>query len=300
MGIPVKAQSDFVKPGSIGQPSVSNSSCTFTDFSTPLITCWVGQKILFLPQSKDFQHFGYQLFKRLGSESRTIPYEELAGKVGTITNVMQGYLHYDVTVVIDDTQKTYIGEAYGNEDRGYTIDGIALLRELQDARNALKGRTVWLSSYELGQYDDAKGKTSFLPTKGFRPTFVEDVVAGSFSFEPVRLIVKTESGAEGYVDISYSGVNSGSVGKLFTFDKQVSLVDPRKSHNWSSEVWVAIENKKVIPGMTMEQVRFFLPQNHTTDQTTTKDGLIEQWTFKSYGLVTFLNGTVSSFTTLGN
>lgn len=292
-----QAQSDFVKPGSIGQPASTSTSCEFTEFSTPLVTCWVGQKVLFLPTSKDFQHYGY-FFKRAGSEDGIIPYAELVGKVGTVTKVEKVYVAYAITIQIDGTNATYIGDAYGNDAEGYSLNGIALIRELQDARNALKGKTVWLNASQLSQYDDNKGIVSYVPVKSFRPLYVEDVVAGSFFSDPVRLIVKTENNVEGYVDILYSGINSGGIRKVFPFEKEVYLNDPRTTHNWSSEVWTAIENKKVIPGMTMEQVRFFLLQNHDTNQTTTKDGTIEQWTFKKYGIVTFVNGIVSSFSIL--
>ena len=297
LGAIAAAQSDFVKPGSIGSPAAPTASCKFEGTNRPPITCWVEQKILFLPAPTSLQRYGYQSFKGGSGSYGQVTYKEGAGRVATVTKVTSGkYGGFDLEVKMDDNGQVYTARASYSDPAEATLDGVALLSELQAARTALKGKDVWISTKYLGQYDDSTGEVSSLKIPRFQKVHVQDVVAGWYNHEPVRLIVKTASNSIGFVDVAFKGYNSGSLWSIYAFSKNVSLVDPRTVYNWKPEVWKALENDTIIPGMTMEQVAYAFPWARSVTKSTTESGTIESWSYKDFGTVTFVNGIVKSFT----
>lgn len=297
LGASASAQSDFVQPGSIGSNATPPASCKFEGSNRPPITCWTGQKILFLPASASIQQYGYQAFKGGTGRFGNVAYQEGVGRTGTVTKVSRGqYGGFDVEVKMDDNGQTYVGHASFDDPFVSTLSGVALLTELQAARTALKGKQVWLSSKYLGQYDANTGKVSSINVQRFQKVTVQDVVAGWYNYNPVRLIVKTENGDIGFDDIAFNGYNTGDLWNVYAFDKSVSIVDPRTVKKWSPEVWKALENDTIIPGMTMEQVVYGFPWTHTVTKSTSSGGTVEVWEFKDFGTVTFVNAVVSNFT----
>lgn len=296
LGAMASAQSDFVQPGSIGTSPAPMTSCKFEGTNRPPITCWPGQKVLFLPSPLSLQKYGYQSFKGGTGSFGNVGYQEGVGRIGTVTKVSAGqYSGFDVEIKMDDNGQIYVGHASGSDPLMANVDGIALLTELQAARSALKGKDVWLSTKYIGQYDAEMGKVSSLLRPRFQKYTVQDVVAGWYGYSPVRLIVKSQNGEIGFEDIAYTGYNSGSLWEISAFDRNVSLVDPRTVKKWKPEVWKALENDTVIPGMTMEQVVYGYPWDHTVSKSTSTAGTVEVWGFDKFGTITFVNGIVTTF-----
>lgn len=286
----------FVKPGSIGVPVTNfktNSSCTFTPRSRPPITCWTGEKLLFLPNPKKERYYHFSGGKDV--TAMFLEYGEAVGRIGTITGVRKGDgLNFYFDIKMDDNGDLYVGRTFTADPSNALLEGVAFLRELTDARTALKGKTVWLTGGSLLTYDDRDGTKGRVFLKRFQPVMVEDVIAGWDMLTPVRLILKTFAGQEGFVDFAYSGDGRPLFSRAFGMERVIGLSDPRLSHRWSPAIWSAFEQDRAAVGMTPEQVTYLWGVPDSVHRITTQQTMGEQWSYQYHGLVSFTNGVVTA------
>lgn len=295
------AQTDLIRNGSIGSTVDPAKSCEFSPKNSPPVTCWVGQKMIFLPAPKSSQQYGYQSFKGGTGRFGSVSYEEGVGKIATITSIGKNSIgSYNITVRVDSTGSIYTADSSTSDPSLASINGVAFVREIQAARTNLKGKTLWLTSDNVATYDDSTGKINTIYIKKFQPVKVEDVVAGWYNHSPVHLIIRLPDGRQAFASASYYGWNAGTLRERFAFSREYFLQDPRITHKWPAKIWSALEDDKIIPGMTKEQVYFSRSQGYSVNKSTTSQGDIEQWTYQKYGIVTFINGVVTSFTELNN
>lgn len=299
------AQSPYIREGSIGK---QNSVTAPADNGSPKyrpMQSWVGERFMFLPMPKDLQHYGYQDVTEVKGddvgdvpeESRSCAYQECVGRIVTVVALAPdagGPLSdfYTVKLKMDDGGKIYTTKAVREQ-----MENLAPLADLEYARKAWLGRTLWFIGREVDTYDAETGKINTLHLKKCSAVNVIDVVAGWYSFEPIRLVIRNESGEEGFVDVNVTGTNVSEVlrdrGRL---GDSFLMVDPRLTYNWTPEVWSAIEESRVFAGMTAEQALMSWGKPIQVRTTMTEAVRHEQWVYP-HNFLYVDNGRVTAIQT---
>jgi hypothetical protein len=282
------AQSPYVRGGSIGKTAEEPPANSWPQFEYVPISEWQGKRVIFLPQPLSLRTFGYQSFKGGTGQFGQPTYEEAAGKIGTVVAVEPGQ-YPKVVIEMEGGHRRYEGTVYLED-----LEGIAFLEEIDAARRELIGKTLWILSSAITTYDEASGKFGSVKVKKFSPVTVTDVVVGWYNHEPIRLILKSENGDEGFQDVDISGTNvSKQLRDLSHIDKSFSRADPKKAHPWPKAIWDAIQNEKVAIGMTEEQVRMSWGVPKSISQTVTAAGKSEQWVYGTGAYVYVTGGLVT-------
>jgi len=157
----------FIRGGSIGiepdapQPDESKP-CPKSGFTFRPITCWPGEKFIFLPRSKGLRKFGYQSFKGGRGQYGQPTYEEAVGRIGTVLDVTKRFIGsmragWQVTIRMDDNGQDYTGTVFSvsNEPDDASVLAIAPLLDLQAARNKWLDKILWLKLPNLSTYNEA-------------------------------------------------------------------------------------------------------------------------------------------------
>jgi len=198
------------------------------------ISTWEGERLIFLPEKKKFQQYGYQdtFYDENGKELTPLDYNEYVGRIAKVISVDQEKKQVKLKLE-DNSQILILG--YGSDDA--CGGGMALFADIDNARKKWLGKTLLYkhSYFPLKTYNENTGETGciILPHRGKNNLKVIDIVAGWGSNHPVRFILKTPSGEEGFVDVSLSGTFScgDPSGHLSTYglDKYFSFKLPKKS-----------------------------------------------------------------------
>lgn len=195
------------KEGSFTKLVVPNET-TDDLFPTRPVSEWVGERFIFLQQTKGFHKYGYTSVRttkdRLGSE---LAYHQFVGKTAKVTKLVHSSLKvdyelWDMELVVEDTGK----KVYADVSSG-VVENIALVADIENARALYMDKTLWTKE-TVNTYNEATGEESYLDTPlGYFPVRVVDVVAGFDTEKPIRFIVRIPSGKEGYLDVHMSDTN---------------------------------------------------------------------------------------------
>lgn len=269
----IYADSSYIKEGSIGKVNTikANNKKVVNALEYRAMKDWIGEKFIFLPQQLD--DYREYLWFQGGSGPYGHPkYEECVGRIGTVTAVNSK----KITLTMDDNGKEYIGESLLGDD----VSGIAPVLDLDYARNNLSGKTLWNKMSKLEIYDEQANTVKLIEIKKYLPLKVIDVRAGWYNTRPIRLILQTPTGEEGYIDISLSGTNVPPAYHVSsTIEYHFFTVDPRKKYKWSKKIWSAIENERVFIGMNKEQAKMSWGYPESINKTSTVYGTHEQWVY---------------------
>ena len=112
----------------------------------------------------------------------------------------------------------------------------------------------------------------------------------------MRLVLRTEDGDEGFIDIEMSGTNGSVALRGFSrFEDHFFEQDPRQIYDWPDAIWHGIEQGKAIVGMTREQARLAWGSPRETTTTLGAAGEAEAWIYgKGDKVLTFSNGRLTS------
>jgi hypothetical protein len=304
--------SPFLRPEVSHSANTSNAPCDYAFPSKVPVRCWAGQKFMVLPIDQNLRSTGYQEFTKGLSPIDHPPYDELAGKTVTVTDVQWNLISpalpdsgsWVVTFRDDASQITYQTRAVtlpNDTPDDATVDHLALVRDLQAARDKYLGKTFWMKSGWLPKLS-GNGSISFssiVAYKKFVPATISDVLAGYDPHQPVRIVVKNEAGQEGYFDMAVSGTNrsAGWPGKIgdIAFADVMAATDPKLEHKWPPQVWKAIANQKVFVGMTMEEARLSWGEPNRVNRTIVAGHAHEQWVYgDAHNYLYFENGRLTS------
>lgn len=288
----VSPQSPYLKSGPIGSVDTTKSEvpaiCPFRELSQ----C-IGERFIFVPVAPLFRNFGYQSFKGGRGQFGVVSYEEGVGRVGIIEAVRPKQTHLEIKLRMVDNGQVYVGSAFIG-----TLHGVVPLRDIDSARVHWAGRTYFYCDDELATDPMGTGETKYIHIKQYRPVRIMDVVVsgGVGSTEsPARLIIKTEDGTEGFVQVAVSGTNVSELLRRFGhFDHYFMETNPRLVYKWPDEIWSAIEDHKVAIDMTPQQVRMSWGEPATINKTVSASGHSEQWVYNSGSYVYFDNGAVTA------
>ncbi|HVZ39277.1 MAG TPA: hypothetical protein VHI13_08380 [Candidatus Kapabacteria bacterium] len=223
-----------------------------TPFQTLTLQEWVGRRLIFLPMSQELRVNGYQAFgvqEDEGAGQRQ--YDALVGKVGTVTSVT-GDKYPQVTLRLSDGA-TVAGKIYAE-----MLDGVGPADDIDSARARYRGATLWTRSDPF-VIANVKNDSSMTALEQETELKVIDVTAGAGSEQPVRFIVRTPGGSEGYVDVHMSNTNvAGDLQKSNGFHDTFLDVSPKTIRQWPAEIRKAIDDRRVLVGMSAAQVHMAL------------------------------------------
>lgn len=291
------SQNSYVREGSIGkQKDQADSADSQGFFSFRPVEKWVGEKFIFLPKPKSLQEYGYQNFENssggLNNSDSSAPiglyghpsYKECVGRIGTIVSASDR----EITIRMDDNEQSYQGRVSLD-----SVSGIAPLADIDNARAKFLGSTLWYSKEEITTYDNEAEKYGRVKIRKYSPVKIIDIIAGWYDHEPIRFILQTPTGEEGFQDVNLSGTNVSSILRDSNrFDDYFLTKDPRKTYKWVKKVWAAVEEGKVFIGMTAEQARMSWGKPEEVNRTITGNVKHEQWIYgESY--LYFENGILS-------
>ncbi len=125
---------------------------------------------------------------------------------------------------------------------------------------------------------------------------VREVALGTETSAPVRLIVQSDDGRFGSVDVRISDTNvprtqlAGTTGFANTF----YTTDPHAAHaDWPPRVWSAIANSEVFVGMTAAQARMSHGQPARVNETIVGGLRGEKWIYGDGTSLSLVDDVVS-------
>lgn len=202
------------------------ASSATTEFQTRPITEWVGERFVFLGRDPSLRRYGYQLIYPADKMIGTVPYEGYVGKVVKITSVTPSSTRvsgsYNVEMVVEGT-----GERLRALASGGGVRGLGSMADIERARSLYVGKTLWREAGSLQTFDEQSGKSSYISVEPFDALKVMAVTPGWDDSAPVRFVVRTPAGVEGYVDVNFSGTNVSTILRNHhRFDKEFQLIAP--------------------------------------------------------------------------
>ena len=273
----------FVREGSIGD--VKKEAPTRIGPETLELDSWVGQKFILLPKARN--SFDYQSF------DPQLSYKEWMGKILVVNKIDRE------PVDGESLRKVHFRSEDGKSVSAklYTdsIDDIAPVRDLEFARNRWLGKTIWIKKGELATWNAEKSEFGSVKFQNCSPIVVTDVIAGWYAHVPIRLILKTPDGREGYDDVNVSGTNVAEVLRKFgAFEERFMEDDPRLTKNWPQETWKAIEDKKIFIGMTAEQAEWSWGKPKKISEMITARGSEQQWIYHDNRVIFVSEGKITA------
>jgi hypothetical protein len=306
--VSAQIRSPFLRAEGPTASSAALAPCDTSGLNRIPVRCWLGLQFIILPKDKPARVKGYQEIDGRAPHYGHPTYEELAGKIVTITKVewqqyslspnLSGWI---VTFKSGENGPFYTTNSVplpGESRDDAVVNCFALLQDLQAARNIYLGKKYWALVSRLPMLDENGGTAppGFVDFNKFEPTTIVDVLASPTAATPIRIVVNNEIGQEGYFDIAMSETNRSSIlgNGVGNFSKTMSDKDPKLAHNWSDDVWKAIEYGKVFQGMTMEQVRLSLGEPLDTSRTVVGGRTHEQWVYAGGNYLYFDDGLLKT------
>jgi hypothetical protein len=242
------------------------------------VSMWTGRNFVFQPVQKSLQHYGYQDFTPGESNSAAEPpvplaYNNFVGRVGQVTNVVKDGICWHVTLRMTDDGNYYTTSAYDG-----IVENLAPAEDIDTARQLWKGKMLWFVNGVLATYNVQTDKSSYFTVKKYRQILITDIVASWDTDSPIRFICKAEDGRVGFVDVHLSNTNVADILRKYAkFSDTFLTSDPRKNHPWDDKIWNAIEDGKLVSGMTQLQAKMAWHSPPQIVYKHTPAGLIAQW-----------------------
>ena len=202
-----QATSPYVHAGAIGvRPAPANSvGQTETRLRLRPIAEWVGEKFVFLPQSKEFQDKAYAVFREDGAQIDGAKY---AGRVAKVISLGKKDELPEVVFAMEDNQEILKSSLeYG------CIINMAPVADIDSARTWWLNQTLWLKRESMYIIDETNTVLDSVKVDKNSPVKVVEVVCGMTNSAPVRFVLQTPGGKVGFIDCNFSGTNA--------FDKMI-------------------------------------------------------------------------------
>ncbi len=214
------------------------------------ISRWIGERFVVLaraPSRRTDVYEALQIRDKIGGH----PGEEAAGAVLIVSTVTYDRVTPVVTFVREDTKQEYIGRAVAD-----SVEGLAPLADVEAARTQWVGRMLWLAAPDLQAGPEGSGELRVVKVNRLAPVEVAEIQLGWTSDAPIRFVLKTADGRLGFRDVHTTGTNvPDAQRKRHAFESAFLTEDPRAGLDWPSDVWAAVEEARVVVGMTAAQAR---------------------------------------------
>lgn len=239
------------------------------------ISKWVAERFVVLPRPPSRRHDaseGLEVRDRIGRHRAS---EEVAGAVLKVTGVKYDRLTPVVTFVSEDTKQEYTERAAA----GY-LEGLAPLADIENARKEWKGKTLWLATPDVLTLGEGAEDPRVLSVKRLTGVEVVDIQLGWSSDAPIRFILRTAGGALGFRDVHTTGTNVPEAQRQrHAFERAFLTQDPRIEFDWPEKVWAAIEDTRVVVGMTTAQARMSWGEPRRVERFVSGSGRQERWMY---------------------
>jgi hypothetical protein len=227
---------------------------------------WPGTRFVLVEKVKMFRRFGYQLYTSadldadrrppnpaIELDNHRLKYDVFAGTAVTATAVeRQVDGEYLVTFKTDTLGLTVYGRTSGG-----IIEGIHPEADLAAARERWLDRTVFSRRRIVDAYDSAASRFSTVKVSMTEPLRVNEVRWGMTPLppKPIWLMVRRPDGSRGIIPVNYSWTNvpPGKRTGRVPWAMDILEEDPR-TYGWPEEVWEAIDESKILTGMSERQV----------------------------------------------
>lgn len=284
-------QNPYIREGSIGKQEVVSGFTKKDTFSFIPISLWIGERFIFLPTTKFSQKYGYQSFKGGDGKYGRPSYNKYVGRIAKVVSVNEQKRGlWDVQFEMEDNGHRLIATAYSE-----SIHGIAPIADIDNARSKWIGKTLWYVDNKISTYNKDTEKFGNIKIEKYSPVKVIDIVVGWYNHQPVRFILQTSSGEEGFEDVNLSGTNvSETLRDYSRFEDLFFTQDPRTIHKWSNMIWSAIKGGKVFVDMTNEQARMSWGKPKKINKTVNNNMVREQWVYGSNSYLYFENGILTT------
>lgn len=250
---------------------------------------WVGETFAVVPRPPSRWNEPYQALEVLDKIRHPATPEEFAGATLKVVAVHYDRLDPIVVLVREGTGQHVLGRVTAG-----SVEGIAPAADIRRAREEWLGQTLWLAQADL-QIAGASG-ADVLPVKRLAPVEVVDVALGWSTAAPIRFTLKTADGRVGFRDVHTTGTNVPEPEReSHAFARALLTEDPRLAFDWPSDVWAAIEDGRVIVGMTAAQARMSwgAPRRVERIAGTAQE---ERWTYADRRALAFVDGVVTAVT----
>ena len=255
------------------------SAATTALFPFHPLDSWRGQRFIFLPCPKASENNTY------GDFSGKLTYKQYAGRIAKVISVedFSGRVHLEFEM--EDTKDHVRASTLPGRE---SIIGMALFDDISNARQQWQGKTLWCKEGRLSTYNELTDEVGLLVVKKYSPVKVADVKAAWNDEKPVRFVLETADGKQGFLDLNLSGTNVFKGARhLHRFDHCFVTEDPRKTRKWDAQIWTLIENGQIGAGMTAEEVRLSWGEPEKVTRTATG----ENWTYRA-GTLVFKSGVL--------
>jgi hypothetical protein len=244
------------------------------------IHTWTGKRFVFLPRPATSPADTYDDF--IGS----VRVEKFAGRIGKVVSVGEFNGRAHVEFEMEDSGEHVRARTIANKE---SLKGMALADDIETARRQWAGKTVWNKGQMISRFDETSGVVSMLRIKKYALLKVTDVVPGWNEEAPVRLLLAAPDGQRVFIDLNLSGTNvQKDVRHAGRFEESLLAEDPRLRYKWPAATWAAIENARIVPGMSADQVRM----SWGDPDKITRTAAGEQWTYPG-GTLVMKNGVLS-------
>src|SRR5690625_1992955 len=181
--------SPFLREGPIGRPV-----CDVGERDPYPVVCWDGEAVVFLPAER-------------GSVSRRedLEFARRAGSIVDIVSVEVRDGRYRI-VLRDRADGRELSRNVGSDDT--TLRGTALVRDIEAARELYLGDTLHVRRTSLNTYDPSVHRLRSFEVEFDARVSIQDIVVGWDTDRPLRVVVQTEDGQEGFVDVAWRQKNN--------------------------------------------------------------------------------------------
>ncbi|MCJ8347215.1 hypothetical protein MJH12_16865, partial [bacterium] len=149
--------------------------------------------------------------------------------------------------------KSRSGEAiYCKQGKNKIIEELIFYKDLLHAKKKYSKSTFWTKQDFMYVHNRRKRVTKY-KTPRFQALQVTKIdLAPVHSNHSIRIHLKSEKGLPGFFDIAYTGVNR--IGEIQGLSEYFFLQDPKIVFGMNNDTFQNIILKKVVLGMTIEQV----------------------------------------------
>lgn len=223
---PTPKHNPYVRNGSIGFKDVPPNGIRLP-FQTRHISEFVGERFIFMPLRTMFQSYGYQSIDFDAEGLGHLPYQDYVGKIAKVVSVTQdkdieGI--WVVQMVIEGIDERLTAKAFTG-----ILRNMANLQDIDDARTMYLGKTLRFvkgsgNNRSLTRFNASTDKIEYYWVPQTTLVKVIDIVASWETEAPVRFILQTPDGGEGFIDVNMSGTNiSPSLRKFSQFRNTFEL-----------------------------------------------------------------------------
>lgn len=167
--------------------------------------------------------------------------------------------------------KAQNGESiYCKESKNKIIEELIFYKDLLHAKKEYSTSTFWTKQNFMYVYDKQKNIKKY-KTPRFQALKVYKIdLAPVHKNHSIRIHLKTQKGLPGFFDIAYTGVNR--IGDIEGLSEYFFLQNPKIVFGMNNDIFQNVINKKVVIGMTIEQVlltlgkpeKFYTNNDNTT------------------------------------